>query len=104
MENLVKERTKEIDIINKQLVSQVVEKTQAERIQSNLYKIAKLATGIEDMPEFYKKIHDILSGLFYAQNFYVALFDEDSKKLVLKYHQDEKIKKNCLFDKKYIYI
>jgi signal transduction histidine kinase/FixJ family two-component response regulator/putative methionine-R-sulfoxide reductase with GAF domain/HPt (histidine-containing phosphotransfer) domain-containing protein len=99
LEDLVSQRTKEIELINQQLVDQVVEKTQAERIQSNLYKIAKLASGIEDMPTFYKKLHKILCKLFYANNFYIALFEPDTKDLVLKYHQDERITSDLVAEK-----
>ncbi len=76
LELLVDERTVDLDKINRELTIQIEEKTKAEKLQRALYDIANLASGAEDMRTFYQSIHKILSKLFYAGNFYIALADD----------------------------
>ena len=49
----------------------------AERLQATLYAIADLAFSSEDLGAFSASVHQLLSHLMYAENFYVALVDED---------------------------
>ncbi len=90
LEALVKERTNELDKTNQELVRQIQEKTKAQKLQSALYEIANLASGAEDMNTFYRSIHAILGELFYAKNFFIALHDRESNRLMLNYFVDEK--------------
>ena len=46
------------------------------KIQDALYRIAETASTAEDMQDFYARIHAIVGGLMYANNFYIALYDE----------------------------
>ena len=48
----------------------------ADRIEASLLKIAETATAVRDMAEFYAAIHAIVAELMYAENFYIALYDE----------------------------
>ncbi len=47
-----------------------------DRIQASLLKIAETAAAVRDMREFYAAIHQIVAELMYADNFYIALYDE----------------------------
>ena len=49
----------------------------AEKVQSALYRIAETASAAQDMPAFYAQIHEIVGELMYADNFYIALYDEE---------------------------
>ena len=58
------------------------------RNQAALYKIAALANSADDMQAFYEGIHAILRELVYAENLYVALYDEERRLLNFAYYVD----------------
>jgi diguanylate cyclase (GGDEF)-like protein len=60
----------------------------AERLQHALYAIADLAGSSADMPDMLRGLHQIVSGLMYAENFYVALYDEAADSLRFAYFAD----------------
>jgi signal transduction histidine kinase/CheY-like chemotaxis protein/HPt (histidine-containing phosphotransfer) domain-containing protein len=49
----------------------------SQQVQSALYRIAETASAAQDMPAFYAEIHRIVGGLMYAENLYIALYDEE---------------------------
>ena len=61
----------------------------AEKVQAALYRIAETASAAQDMPTFYAKIHEIVSELMYADNFYIALYDEERQQINFPYFRDE---------------
>ena len=61
----------------------------AERIQSILYRIAATATAAGDMPSFYEAIHEIVRELMYADNFYIALYDDRREMISFPFYRDE---------------
>ena len=46
-------------------------------VQAALYRIAEAASAAEDLPAFYRTIHEIVGELMYAENFYIALYDDE---------------------------
>jgi signal transduction histidine kinase/DNA-binding response OmpR family regulator len=88
LENKVLQRTKELATSNQNLILKIEEKTREENLKNALYEISNLASGIEDMPDFYRRIHTILGNLFYAENFYIALLDQDKSHLTFEYFSD----------------
>ena len=54
----------------------VTERVQAEQAQAALRDIAETASAAEDMRAFYAEIHRIVRGLMYADNCFIALYDE----------------------------
>ncbi|MBA3587020.1 MAG: GAF domain-containing protein, partial [Chloroflexi bacterium] len=48
----------------------------SETVQAALYRIAETASSASDMATFYAAIHDIVGELMYADNFYIALYDD----------------------------
>src|SRR5690606_41181980 len=58
------------------------------RLQSALFAIADLAGSDLDMPEMLRGLHNIISGLMYAENFYIALYDEAGDSLRFAYFAD----------------
>ena len=76
LEEKFKERTEEL--------------VQSSKVQTALYKIANTASTVKDMQEFYSQIHQIVSELMYAGNFFIALYDEPSGMVSFPYFVDEK--------------
>ena len=65
------------------------ERKRSDSLQLALYRITEKASALTDLPEFYAALHAILGELMYAQNFYIALYDEQTKDLSFPYFVDE---------------
>ena len=65
------------------------ERQRAEKVQSALYRIAELASAAQDMQEFYGAVHAVVGELMYADNFFIALFDEERQLINWPYWEDE---------------
>jgi diguanylate cyclase (GGDEF)-like protein len=61
----------------------------AESLQAALFRIASLKSSADDIKAFYTEIHSIVQSLLFAQNFFIALFDETSELLNFPYYCDE---------------
>ena len=61
----------------------------AERVQAALYRIAELAGAARDMQEFYREVHAVVGGLMYANNFFIALYDDERQLISFPYYVDE---------------
>jgi GAF domain-containing protein/CheY-like chemotaxis protein len=61
----------------------------AEKVQSSLYRIAETASAAQDMPTFYARIHEIVGELMYADNFYIALYNEERQQINFPFYRDE---------------
>jgi len=70
------------------LESLVARQSEAAKTQSALYRIAELAGRAEDMLEFYRGIHEILGGLLYAENCYIALYDAERRLINFPFYVD----------------
>jgi len=71
------------------LEAREAEQARAERVQAALYRIAETASAATDMPSFYAAIHEIVGGLMYADNFYIALYDHERKLINYPFLRDE---------------
>ncbi|MEO8229790.1 MAG: GAF domain-containing protein [Chloroflexota bacterium] len=60
----------------------------SERVEAALLRIAETATAVRDMSEFYAAIHAIVSDLLYAENFYIALYDEATNRINFPFYVD----------------
>ncbi|MDP1698405.1 MAG: GGDEF and EAL domain-containing protein [Xanthomonadaceae bacterium] len=49
---------------------------QSERLQHALFAIADMASSGMDMGEMLRRMHQIIAGLMYAENIYIALYDK----------------------------
>ncbi|HEU5476385.1 MAG TPA: GAF domain-containing protein [Gaiellaceae bacterium] len=65
------------------------ERTHAAKVQDALYRIAELASAAHHMQEFYRAIHEVVGELMYAENFFIALYDEDRQRISWPYYVDE---------------
>jgi GAF domain-containing protein/CheY-like chemotaxis protein len=64
-----------------ELESLEADHTRSEQVQDTLYRIAETASTAQDMQEFYAEIHRIVGELMYAENFYIALYDEERRSM-----------------------
>lgn len=78
---------------NLQLDQQVKDRTselvQSNKIQTALYEIAEATNSSHSMKEFFTRIHAIVGKLMYANNLFIALYDETTDLLSYPYHVDE---------------
>ena len=71
------------------LVDDITEREKSFKIQKALYQISQLVHTITDINQLYKEIHRIVSGLMKADNFYIALHDEQTQIISFPYFVDE---------------
>lgn len=71
-----------------QLAASVDKLAYAEKLQKALYNIASLSFEDSEPRDFYKRIHHIVATLVYAENFYIALYDESNEVLNFPYFAD----------------
>ena len=60
----------------------------SEMLQNSLYAISDMAGSDLDMPDMMRGLHRIVSGLMYAENFYVVMYDGESDSLRFLYFAD----------------
>ncbi|MEO8742378.1 MAG: EAL domain-containing protein, partial [Lysobacteraceae bacterium] len=60
----------------------------AEHLQGALYAIAEMAGSKVEMQKMLRGLHEIVAGLMYAENFYIALYDADKDSLRFLYFAD----------------
>ena len=70
------------------LEAREAEHERAEQVQDALYRIAAAASAAEDLPSFYATIHGIVGELMYAENAYIALYDEQRGAINFPYFVD----------------
>lgn len=64
------------------------ERVEQGRIEASLLKIAETATAVRDLTEFYAAIHSIVADLMYAENFYIALYDDETNRINFPFYVD----------------
>lgn len=67
----------------------ITERVRAERVQSALYRISQSAATVDNLHDLLRSVHDIVSELMPAPNFYVALRDPTTDTLSFPYFIDE---------------
>ena len=67
----------------------VTERDRATRLQSALFSIADAAGASRDLPELYRRVHEILAELMPARNLYIALIDGERDWIEFPYFVDE---------------
>ncbi len=59
------------------------------RAQAALYRIAELASSAQNLQEFYREVHAVVGELMYANNFFIALYDDERQLISWPYYADE---------------
>lgn len=75
------------------VVSDISKRKRDEKIKSAIYKISELLHSIDTLDELYKSVHKIVSELMPANNFYIAIYDEETDMISFPYFVDELDKK-----------
>jgi diguanylate cyclase (GGDEF)-like protein len=89
-EKTIRQRTKQLRLINEELQEEISERQKVESLQQALFEISELSASVEgDMDDFYSAIHDILSRLIGAPNCYVAIIEDNAQILNFPYYKDE---------------
>ena len=70
------------------LYERIASLEKAERVQQALFAIANLANSDQEMHAVLRGIHQTVAGLMYAENFYIALYDESRQTLKFVYFVD----------------
>ena len=64
------------------------ERARATLVQDALYRIAEAASAASDLQAFYRTIHEIVGELMYADNLYIALYDDERGRMNYPYFVD----------------
>ena len=70
------------------LEAREAEHLRAERVQAALYRIAEAASEASDLQAFYREVQATVAGLMFAENFYIALYDEQRQAINFPYYVD----------------
>ena len=81
LESIVKERTSKLE-------QEIENHKKSQETQSALYLIANLANMDLKLHSFYKELHNIISGLIYCENFFIALKNEETDCMDFVYYED----------------
>jgi len=71
-----------------ELEAREAEHERSERVQAALYRIAEAASAASDLQEFYRTVHATVGELIFAENFYIALYDESHQAINFPYYAD----------------
>jgi len=82
-----------VKISNIRMVTQLedtIEKLEYSRkVQSSLFAITEIIFESKSMDEFYTHLHQFISRITFAHNFYVALLSDNEESFVIQYRVDE---------------
>ncbi len=67
----------------------ITELKKSEEIRDALYKISNAVTSVPDIQNLYSNIHSIIMGLMKADNFYIAMYDEETDMVSFPYFVDQ---------------
>jgi PAS domain S-box-containing protein len=73
---------------NLAFITDIAERKQAQALQEAVYQIAAAAETTASMDELYSKIHQSISSVMPAENFFIALYDEAQNLLKFPYIKD----------------
>ncbi len=89
LELLVARRTKEISETNIKLHTEIQQRKESEKLQKALFQISQTPHLVETMDELYETLHHIIAELMYADNFYIAVVDEQETNFNIVYMVDQ---------------
>ena len=71
-----------------ELESRETEHARSEQLQGALFRIAEAASAASDLQAFYREVHATVGTLMSAENFYIALYDDQRKSINFPYYVD----------------
>ncbi|WKE65614.1 EAL domain-containing protein [Gallaecimonas kandeliae] len=88
LEQQIQERTQALQASNLLLRREVQERKRAETFQSVMLHLSELANSDGEPQDFFRQVHEQVSRLIAAENFYIALLD-DRQMLTFPYFVDQ---------------
>jgi len=85
----LKEANEQLQLRYRELEELIRERDRAELLRDALYRIAGIANSAASLNELYPSIHDVIRELMPADNFFIALYDQESDMIDLPYFVDE---------------
>ncbi|HLP45427.1 MAG TPA: histidine kinase dimerization/phosphoacceptor domain -containing protein, partial [Candidatus Kapabacteria bacterium] len=70
-------------------INDISKRKQLEKVQDSIYRISETTGSVQNLDELFPKIHDIISNLIPAKNFYIALYDEKNEIISFPYFEDQ---------------
>jgi PAS domain S-box-containing protein len=70
------------------VIRDISERKQTQTLQEAVYRIAAAADTTRSLDDFYPQIHEIISSVMPARNFYITLYDEAQNMLRFPYFKD----------------
>lgn len=67
----------------------MTERKRAKELQNSIYKISEAVHSTQNLEELFRSIHDVISKLMPAKNFYIALYDTIVETITFSYFVDE---------------
>lgn len=67
----------------------ITQQKELEKLRNSLYEISEAVNQTPGIDSLYKRIHEIVKQLMHADNFYIALYDEESDLISFPYFIDE---------------
>lgn len=71
------------------LIRMVMARQRAEKLQQVLYQISETASSMNDPQRIYRSVHEAISSLIPAKDFYIAIYDEKTGMIHFPYRVDE---------------
>ncbi|MEN1924855.1 putative bifunctional diguanylate cyclase/phosphodiesterase [Luteimonas qiangzhengi] len=90
LERRVAERTLALQQANAVLQAEIIERQHSERLQRALFRISELSVTAVSMERFHADVHELVDGLLYAKNFYVAMLSADGQRIEFPYSVDDR--------------
>ncbi len=72
-----------------EMFEDITERKSTERVRDSIYKISQATISASSLDELYRLIHQTLRGIMSVENFYIALFDQESKLLYFPFFIDQ---------------
>jgi PAS domain S-box-containing protein len=70
-------------------VREITERKRAEQVRTALYRISHSVQAAQNLNELFYLIHGIINDLMPAQNFYIALYDQEREEFYYPYYVDQ---------------
>jgi two-component system cell cycle sensor histidine kinase/response regulator CckA len=71
------------------VMQDITERKQTELLQNAIYRISHAADKAESLEELFKSVHEIISTVMPAKNFYISLYDAEKDLITFPYFIDE---------------
>lgn len=87
LEQMVNERTVELENANDLMQLEISERENTEKLQTAVYEISQMVDIEESIEIIFRKVHQTIRTVMAAENFYIALFDETNNLVEFPYSE-----------------